>query len=151
MCSLVARLPERAACGSAIEAASPAYASVSMDTWMNPHWQVKSFASSHIEIPAVPGLYALGHIDELLGLPIAHAYVYVGKSDNLRRRIDEHHVFVETNPGLVEYLRKTKKRVCVWYTTQIPAQDLDRCERQLIRKLDPQYNRISYKTERGSD
>ncbi len=107
-------------------------------------WHTKKLRSSTTHIPSRPGIYVIGTLDELFGLPTGFRYVYVGKSTNLRQRLDQHYPWYEQNPDLADHLRRHQADLTVWYATEIEEKDLDRVERTLIRKLDPEYNRIKY-------
>ena len=88
----------------------------------------------------VPGLYVIGHNHTYNGLEIGRIYVYVGKTDNLRRRLGEHAPDTEENSGLRKYLRQWIGQAMCWYTI-MDKSALNKGERELIRKLQPCYNR----------
>jgi excinuclease UvrABC nuclease subunit len=105
---------------------------------------MKQVSSTNAHLPSTPGLYAIGHEEELCGLEIGRTYVYVGKTNNLRRRLNEHTHLTELHPELGSYLRKHWGKVKIWYTSDVSLKELDNLERTLIRELKPEYNRIKY-------
>lgn len=108
----------------------------------NPYrWHVKQLSSSNSHVPALPGIYVIGHTRTYHGLVIARHYAYVGKTDNLRRRLTEHLPANEQNPALRNYIRDLTPGARCWYT-MVDAAKLDRVERELITKLDPKFNTI---------
>ena len=106
----------------------------------SPRWRVKHVYSSNSHVPARSGLYAIGHDDTYRGLEIGRVYVYVGRTDNLRRRLGEHIPVNEQNPGLKDYLLCTDNAKC-WYTV-MDKSELKNVEKDLIRKFQPCFNRI---------
>ncbi len=109
-----------------------------------PVWRMKHVASANSHLPASPGLYAIGHEETLLGLELQRTYVYIGKTQNMRRRLSEHTHLSELHPDLAGYLRRNRGLVRIWYTTDIDPKDIDGFERRLIRDLNPEFNRIRY-------
>lgn len=107
-------------------------------------WHRKKFTTTNAHIPPRPGIYIIGSIIQFYDLPLQHDYVYVGQSKNLRRRLDQHSPWKEVNPSLEEYVRRQKAVLSVWYTTDLGDIGLDNLERDLIRKLQPVFNRILY-------
>ena len=110
------------------------------------NWEVKLLSTTTIQVPNRRGIYVIGHKQCVLGLTLENVYVYVGKSENLQRRSNEHFHLTEKNPGLADYLRKNRGSVYFWFTTDVPDDDLDGLERTLIQQLKPIYNNIEYKT-----
>src|SRR5688572_11280883 len=105
---------------------------------------MKHLESTISHLPAAPGLYVIGHEENIEGLETQREYVYVGKTLNMRRRLSEHNHFTELHPVLASYLRRNRHRARIWYTTDIDAKDVDKLERKLIRELKPEYNRVKY-------
>ena len=105
-----------------------------------PKWQKKYISSSDSHVPARAGLYVIGHNDTYHGLEIGRVYVYVGQTDNLRRRLGEHDPNREKNPELRKYLRQCFGKAMCWYTV-MDKSELNKGERELIRKLQPCFNR----------
>lgn len=105
-------------------------------------WRMKHLSSSNSHLPALPGLYAIGHEEKLHGLEIVRSYVYVGQTANLRRRMNEHTPEKEMNESLRKYLRDNFSHAKCWYTTDVDAgRAQTRLERALIQKLLPRFNR----------
>lgn len=61
-------------------------------------WNLKRFTTSSTRVPAAPGIYVLSKLGTAEGLPVSWKHVYVGKSENLRRRLDQFEHLVETYP-----------------------------------------------------
>lgn len=101
-------------------------------------------SSSNTHVPAHPGLYAIGHDKTCLGLEVGRVYVYIGKTDNLRRRLEEHTVVNEKNPELKKYLRKMGADAKCWHVVMDKG-DLNKNEQALIRKLQPCCNILGKK------
>ena len=105
-----------------------------------PKWRSKFVSSSNSHVPAQPGLYAIGHNQTCRGLEIGRVYVYVGRTDNLRRRLEEHSPDNEENPGLRNYLCRHIGQARCWYAVTDKS-ELTKGERELILKLQPEFNR----------
>ena len=107
-------------------------------------WRMKHVSSSNTNVPARPGLYAIGHDETCLGLEVRRVYVYIGETGNLRRRLDEHALVKEQNPELKKYLRTTKAEAKCWYAIADKS-ELKKSERALIRKFQPRCNILGKK------
>ena len=107
---------------------------------LTPKWQRKHISSSNSHVPARPGLYVIGHNHTYNGLEIGRVYVYVGKTENLRRRLGEHAPDNEENPELRKYLQQWIGHAMCWYAI-MDKSELNKGERELIRKLQPCCNR----------
>lgn len=105
-------------------------------------WRKLRVTASSTNVPAKPGLYALGRCDQFEGLEIGRTYVYIGQSNNLRRRFEEHSVQKEPKPGLHGYIRKNRDNAWFWFTTEVEpdSHSLGILERRLINRLKPRYN-----------
>ncbi len=97
-------------------------------------------STSLTNVPALPGLYAIGHDESVEGLEVRRVYVYIGMSDNLRRRMSEHAPKREKKRELKKYLKGNLHRVKCWYTTEVPAKRLRSVEKLLIAEFNPVYN-----------
>lgn len=105
-------------------------------------WRVRRATSSMSSVPARPGIYALGHDEGFEGLLIRRTYVYIGQSNDLRRRFQEHAMHKEAKPGLKLYLEENRDKAKFWFTTEVgeSRRDLSRLESRLIRHFDPEFN-----------
>lgn len=84
----------------------------------------------------------------MLGLPLNHVFLYVGKAKNLHRRLSQHDLRLESNPGLASYLRQNVRIARIWYSIVNDPSNLINIEKTLIRRLKPPCNRIDYKTNK---
>ena len=94
-------------------------------------------------VPPTPGVYAYGHdAKELHGLEAERVYVYIGESDNLRRRLEQHLPANEQNDGLRKYLRENLSRVKCWYCAMdgVSASSRRKIEAELIQFFAPKFN-----------
>jgi excinuclease UvrABC nuclease subunit len=107
-------------------------------------WYTKKFVTSNSNLPTKHGIYAFGVEHAVCGLIVENDICYVGQATNLRRRLNQHAPWSETNPGLDDFMKSRKKDIRVWYTSDLPRSNLDKVERKLIRSLKPIYNRITY-------
>lgn len=96
-------------------------------------------SSSNSRVPARPGLYAIGHDETYYGLEVERVYVYIGKSDNLRRRLGQHAPASEQNEGLWNYLQQKIHQAKCWYAV-MDKSELDKTEADLIRQIQPTFN-----------
>ena len=91
-------------------------------------------------IPKQPGVYAIVRVRRVHALPVQMEMVYAGKSLDLRRRFREHVVpWRERNLRL----RQADGSWEFWYR-KLPALDLDRIERDIIRQALPPGNVLQY-------
>lgn len=107
-------------------------------------WHSRKFSVSGWQIPSGCGLYAIGHTIETGGLVTGIEIVYIGQATNLRRRLGQHGPWIEANSALEEYLRQNRARARLWFTTDVTAQGLNEAEREMIRNVNPTFNRIKY-------
>ena len=103
-------------------------------------WRAKSISSSNSHVPARPGVYAIGHSKAHLGLEMCRVYVYVGRTDNLRRRLGEHTPAEERNPGLKRYLLARHDAVCWFAAIDGCKSEVVSIEADLIGAFKPRYN-----------
>lgn len=107
------------------------------------HWRSKAVTTSLSKVPSTPGLYAYGHETKSLhGLAGGRLYVYIGESDNLKRRLEQHLPANEQNPRLQQYLRENRSIAKCWYCamSDIPGSERKRLEEELIKFFAPQFN-----------
>ena len=110
-------------------------------------WKNKKYAESDLLVPEATGVYVITRVEYNAGLPITVTPIYVGQSKNLKRRLSQHLPWNETNPDLASFLLRHMKEIEIWYAT-VKKSDLDRVERTLIKKLDPdrKFNKLRYKS-----
>jgi excinuclease UvrABC nuclease subunit len=87
-------------------------------------------------IPARSGVYVLARTDRAFGFPTRIEVLYVGRSNNLKRRWREHTSRHELNAGLAG-LRSGDTEF--WWVT-VPDTDTRRLEHELIEALRPGFN-----------
>jgi hypothetical protein len=84
-------------------------------------------------VPPEPGIYLFHDF---------RGVIYVGQSDSLRRRFDEH-FWERDNPLLARALaRPVGEMMFSWI--RIPLEKLDEAERRLVRAFHPLCNRVLY-------
>lgn len=105
----------------------------------NLRWRFKHLSSSNSNVPSSPGVYAIGHTNSFHGLELERIYVYVGESQNLRRRLNEHLPDTERNPELQKYLKRNYSVVNLWYAPT-DSKEVKRIQDELIFELKPQFN-----------
>lgn len=105
------------------------------------NWRRKHLSASNSSVPTSPGVYVIGHEESLHGLGLKSAYVYVGETRNLQRRLDEHLPDTERNPGLRDYLRRNYTAAVCWYLPT-EASQTRAVQDDLIRELQPQFNTV---------
>ena len=86
----------------------------------------------------------IGHSDRLHGFEVSRTYVYVGETNNLQRRLNEHLPANEKNPGLREYMGKHYGDAVCWYV-RVAAAETKAVQDDLIRRLRPRFNIIGNK------
>jgi excinuclease UvrABC nuclease subunit len=101
-----------------------------------------------VTVPKIPGLYAIANVSRLHGLPVQVDLLYVGQSNNLRRRYKEHLNWDEPNPHLGA-IRRTNSYEFWW--TGRAVTDLDLAEADLIEALAPPANRKRGNRKRQKD
>ena len=103
-------------------------------------WHLKRFVTSTTQVPPVPGIYVLSQIRTTEGLPVSIRHLYIGKSQNLGRRLDQHTMRTEVQPELQRFMMAHHNTLWVWYTTEIAPHSLNELEVLLIRDLHPKFN-----------
>ena len=104
-------------------------------------WKCKSVHTSLSSVLAQPGLYAYGHDEMCHGLEASRVYVYIGETDNLKRRMIQHKPENEQNPELKKYLQDQQDAKC-WYCVLSAPSDKNRkdIEKELIQRFEPKFN-----------
>ena len=101
-------------------------------------------AGHQSRIPAVSGLYAILRAPRLHGLPVEWEIAYIGKTLNLRRRFREHAIpWRERSRALRGSSIYRDPDFEFWYR-ELGADQLDRGERDLIRRIQPALNLMRY-------
>ena len=106
--------------------------------------QWDSLPSAILHAPSAPGIYVIGRREFSFGLPAEPIWAYIGRSDNLKRRLREHLPINEMNSGLRNWLLNTREKIEVWYQ-QTTAHQSRQLERNLVRGLEPLFNEIKFK------
>ena len=104
-------------------------------------WRHKHVSASNTSVPTSPGVYVIGHHESFHGLELKRIYVYVGETNNLRRRLDEHLPDTEQNPRLRVYLKRNFSTAVCWFTP-LDALRVKTVQDELIRKIQPKFNTI---------
>ena len=105
------------------------------------HWREKRLSASSVIVPDLPGVYAIGHREMYNKLELRREYVYVGETNNLKRRLGEHLPPTEQNPKLKAYLRKHYETLICWYVPT-EADQTRKIQDELIRIIRPRFNTI---------
>jgi excinuclease UvrABC nuclease subunit len=105
--------------------------------WTN----LRSIRAAAAAAPDSPGVYAIKRTYTEAGLPLATEVVYVGTSKQLKQRIGRHHPLLESNSGLRKWLVEHAAEVEVAYTL-VANDERHSLEQELIRRLQPMFNRI---------
>ena len=104
-------------------------------------WRNKYLSHSNSSVPALPGVYIIGHKKTLHGFELNRTCVYVGETRNLQRRLNEHLPDTEQNPGLEAYIRKNYSSAQCWYIP-VDASQKKTVQDDLIRRLNPEFNTV---------
>ena len=102
-------------------------------------WRSKRVAPSNSTVPTTPGLYAIGRSDTLHKLEISRMYVYVGETEDLQRRLNEHQPGNEKNPRLQEYSANNDDDTICWFA-RVDAAETRAVQDDLIYRLRPRFN-----------
>ena len=118
-------------------------------------WRSKRITSSLSRVPPVPGLYAFGWDEKThLGLKGNRKYVYIGQTDNLRRRLEQHLPRRQPNQKLKQFLISHRNEARCWYcplkgNLSFLESRLE-LEKELIQFFHPEIN-IQEKLEQNAD
>lgn len=97
-----------------------------------------------------PGIYAIGTISRLHGLPITTTWTYIGMAKNLRQRIGQHLPNTEFNKMLRAWIQANHSTVEIWTLKLRSAEEAYRLETVLISKLNPDFNTLK-RTDLGKE
>ncbi len=100
--------------------------------------------------PSMPGIYAFGEVERVENLPVRINWVYIGKAQNLKKRLSQHVPPKEINPHLRNWLISTSANFEVWYAC-VEIVLLDELERKLVNILEPDFNQVLYKGENHNE
>lgn len=112
-------------------------------------WNLKRFATSSARVPAAPGVYVLSELRTFEGLPTSLRHIYVGKSQNLRRRLDQHTMQTEVHRELREFMERCHDDLWIWYTTDLSSRGLSELEVIMIQDLSPRFNTVHKRQPEG--
>ena len=86
-------------------------------------------------------VYSYGEVTRVDGVPVAIEWVYIGKSINLKKRIEQgHDSHRESNPELWRWMGQLKRNRELWFA-YVEIDNLDTVERLLISEIKPKFNR----------
>ena len=74
-------------------------------------------------------------------LELRREYVYVGETNNLKRRLGEHLPTTEQNPDLRVHLRRNYESLICWYVPT-DADQTREVQDELIRMIQPRFNTV---------
>ena len=94
-------------------------------------------------IPATSGVYVIKQVERIMGLPISHEIIYVGKSNNLQRRFKEH-CDPRTEHNAQLFNASWENDLEFWYA-EIAREKINKVERELIKNLEPITNIVRYR------
>ena len=103
-------------------------------------WHSKRLSSSNSGVPAVAGVYVIGHGDTLHKLELSRTSVYVGETADLWRRLGEHLPHNEENPELRDYIMGNYDHAICCYARVAPT-ETKTIEADLIRRLVSRFNK----------
>lgn len=95
------------------------------------------------------GVYMVARVDRVEGLPLRVEPLYVGKtSRRFKRRLEEHFdPWRSHSAELNQSLRARDTSTLELWVREARGKDVDRLERDLIRRLKPPLNKILYEKE----
>lgn len=104
--------------------------------------------ASRFAAPA-PGVYAIGGVHRLAGLPRSIEWLYIGRSTagGLRGRLRSHRPQYEANPQLRKWLAQHHEEAEVWFALTVSAEEAIELEKRLIYQLNPRFNTIGTRKE----
>ena len=107
-------------------------------------WESIKMSSALAErVPADSGVYAISEVNRIHGMPFISGVIYVGKSNNLKRRFKEHNdPWREHNEVLND---KTMSGELEFWFLKISIKKMDTLEKQLINEMSPLTNKIRYR------
>ena len=105
-------------------------------------WRSKCVKTSLSHVPPKPGLYAFGLERFYCGLEVRRKYVYIGQTDNLKRRLEQHKISRQAKNDLKEFLRNFHNEARCWYCplNNVSKQQRIKLETLLIKKIKPEFN-----------
>lgn len=109
-------------------------------------WHEKYIISSCARVPPKPGVYLIGHVRKINGLERSRNYIYIGETNNLKRRLQEHSPIKEPKDELRDYIKKHLGDIKCWYCT-LPKAKAKEEQDFLIKELSPRFN-IQLNTQR---
>lgn len=112
------------------------------------HWKHVVFTQTNDrQVPKSSGVYALLHVKRVDRLPTATTVLYVGKSNNLRRRFRTHADRMQQHSDLLyKLILKHRESLEFWFM-ELPDKELDQTERELIKQISPEGNVILFSGE----
>lgn len=113
------------------------------------HWKTTKYTRTHVEeVPKQSGLYAVVETRRVFGLLGNVKILYVGHTQNLRRRMREHlNPWSQHNVQLQNYV-SLNSSLEFWFSV-LPSEEARKAEKNLIRELHPSYNVVFNTKENG--
>lgn len=98
---------------------------------------------AHKCTPSASGVYIYATPIEVHGLLVGQRWMYIGQGRDLAVRLSDHQVHTESNRRLRDWLRRPGAPRRLYYALVEPER-LDDVERELIRRLEPEFNHKRY-------
>ena len=106
-------------------------------------WNViKALSPTRCHVSISSGVYCFMKSEIISGLKTGTEPIYVGKSKNIRSRLNQH---LNSNQChnhklLIDLIKQSGRSLIEFYYMEAPETDLDKLERDLILKLKPSHN-----------
>ena len=93
-------------------------------------------------VPERPGVYAIMRVNRVFGLPMAAEAIYIGKSNNLRRRMASH---LDPATAHNEQVGAVQDREALeFWCNLMPGDQITAAEKVLIQIIKPTANKVRY-------
>ena len=113
-------------------------------------WQrANSLEAAQAQAPRLSGVYAIAKASCVANLPISLEWVYVGRTKNLRRRLDEHGPIMEKHEQMRDWIIENRDAIETWFAL-LDGETSVELEKLLVRDLRPCFNRIRYSSREYS-
>ena len=109
------------------------------------NWRTTAFSwNGQASVPDTTGVYVILRVRRVMGLPLSADPIYVGKTKNLRKRMGSHLDPAKAHNERVGAL--PNRETVEFWCNLLPGDQIAEAEKDLIRVINPQANKIRYQT-----
>lgn len=113
-----------------------------MNNWNDIVWRrMPSITAAAREAPSSPGVYIFSETKKIASFPFENTWLYIGQSNNLKRRMKEHGPSIEAYFELRDWVVRHLDSIEVWMCSTKTVEKARSLEKHLLQRVDTVFNR----------